>query len=117
MCLLRGSSLLQSTAPPLLVTEEDLRDVHPVDAKLVNAGSLTAAFARLPPGDTDWSHHGFPWWVCMAGRSHKFLARVQEGIIAATGAKLNDDTKYMRVITRARVREVSVNRKVQIQAL
>ena len=102
-------------APPLLVTEADLRDVHPVDASFVNAASLTAALARLPPGDTDWSHHGFPWWVFMAGRSHKFLACVQEGIIGVTGVKEDDLTRYMRVTTRSRVRVVSVNRRVQIE--
>ena len=104
-------------APPLLVTEADLSGVHPVDANLVNAASLTAALARLPPGDTDWSREGFPWWVFMAGRSYKFLACVEEGIIGVTGVRENDLTKYMRVTTRARVRVVSVNRKVQIQEM
>ena len=50
----------------------------------------------------------------MAGRSDKFLACVEEGIIGVTGVRENDFTKYMRVTTRARVRVVSVNRKVQI---
>ena len=36
-------------------------------------------------------------------------------IIGVTGVKENGLTKYMRVTTRARVRVVSVNRKVQIQ--
>ena len=36
-------------APPLLVTADDLADINPVDSKLVNAASLAATFARLPP--------------------------------------------------------------------
>ena len=100
--------------PPQLVTEADLKEVNPVDAKCVNAGTLTAALNRLPPGDTDWSHQGFPWWVYMAGRLPKFLACVEEGIIGVTGVREDARTKYMRVTTRTRVRKVSGDRGVKI---
>ena len=95
---------------PLLVTADDLADINPVDSKLVNAASLTAALARLPPGETNWSREGFPWWVFMAGRTQNFQTILREGIIRVTGVRLDDLTSCMRVTTRERVRVVSVNR-------
>ena len=89
-----------------------------MDATLVNAASLTVALASLPQGDTDWSHHGFPWWVFMAGRRNKFLGCVQEGIIAVTGVREDHRRQYMRVTTRRRVHVVSVvNRRVRIEQM
>ena len=97
-------------AHPLLLTADDLAEVNPVDSKLVIANDLTAALARLPPGETNWSHYGFPWWVFMAGRGQNFQTSVREGIIRVTGVRLDDLTSCMRVTTREGVREVSVNR-------
>ena len=103
---------------PLLVTEADLAHINPVDSNFVNAASLTAALARLPPGDTNWSREGFPWWVFMAGRTRTFQTIIQEGIIRVTGVRQDDLTCYMRVTTRSRVRVVSVNRRsVRVEEL
>ena len=92
----------------LLVTSADLADINPVDSKLVNAASLRAALANLPPGETNWSREGFPWWVFMAGHA-KFTTIVPEGIIRVTGVKSDDGHHCMRVTTRQSVREVTVN--------
>jgi len=97
-------------APPLLVTADDLADINPVDSKLVNAASLRAALASLPPGETNWSYEGFPWWVFMAGRTQRFHTIVREGIIRVIGVSYDDLTHCMRVTTREGVRVVSVNR-------
>ena len=97
-------------APPLLVTADDLADINPVDSKLVNAASLTAALARLPPGETNWSRDGFQWWVFMAGRAQNFQTSIREGIIRVTGVRLDDQTSWMRVTTRGSVRVVSIER-------
>ena len=108
-------------APPLLVTADDLADINPVDSKLVNAASLRTALARLPPGETNWSHYGFPWWVFMAGRTQNFQTIVREGIIRVTGLNITganlhgEQTHCMRVTTRARVRVVSVNHRGRVQ--
>ena len=81
-----------------------------MDANLVNAASLTAALARLPPGDTDWSREGFLWWVFMAGRLRDFQTAIHEGIIRVTGVRREHLTSCMRVTTRERVREVKIDR-------
>ena len=96
--------------PPLLLTADDLADIHPVDSKFVSAASLTAALASLPPGETGWSREGFPWWVFMAGRAHKFQTLVREGIVDVRGVNLDDLPRCMRVTTRECVRVVSVHR-------
>ena len=92
------TSLLQSTARPRCWLPKR------------TSASLTAALARLPPGETIWSREGFPWWVFMAGRTQNFQTIVREGIIRVTGVRLDDLTSCMRVTTRERVRVVSVNR-------
>ena len=103
-------------ASPLLISAVDLAEINPVDSKLVNAASLRTALANLPPGETDWSREGFPWWVFMAGRGHKFQTMVSEGIIRVTGVSSDDGAHCMRVTTRERVRVVSVNRgRVQVE--
>ena len=102
-------------ASPLLVSAVDIAEINPVDSKLVNAASLRTALANLPPGETDWSREGFPWWVFMAGRGHTFQTMVSEGIIRVTGVSSDDGAHCMRVTTRERVRVVSVNRdRVQV---
>ena len=46
----------------------------------------------------------------MAGRTQKFQTIVREGIIRVTGVRPEGRTSCMRVTTRERVREMSVNR-------
>ena len=95
--------------PPLLVTLEDLADISPLDSKLVNQASLTAALNALPPGETDWPREGFRWWVFMAGRAGS-QTTIGEGIIRVTGVKPAGRKGYMRVTTQERVREVKIDR-------
>ena len=103
-------------APRLLITAEDLLDINSVDSVLVCAASLTAALASLPPGKTNWSLNGFPWWVFMAGRPEKFGTILREGIIGVTAIVPDDGTPYMRVTTRQDMREVSVrDHKVKVK--
>ena len=87
----------------------DVAHISPLDSKLVNQASLTAALNALPPGETDWSREGFPWWVFMAWRAGSQII-IREGIIRVTGVNPDGCNKYMRVTTRERVREVQIDR-------
>ena len=99
---------------PLLVTLADLADVSPLDCKLINQASLTAALGALPPGETDWSRQGFPWWVFMARRA-VMETTVGEGIVRVTGVSPDDRKAYMQVTTQERVREVkSIRDRVRV---
>ena len=84
--------------------------MSPLDSKLINVAALVAAFASLPPGETDWSREGFPWWIFMAGRLDMFGPLVGEGIIRVTAVNTHHQSPYMRVTTRARVLLVRVSR-------
>ena len=102
-------------ASPLLISAVDLAEINPVDSKLVATATLKAALANLPPGVTNWSRAGFPWWVFMAGHAQKFHTIIAEGIIRVEGVNIagrhlrDEQTRCMRVTTRQGVRVVSVN--------
>ena len=80
----------------------DLPDTSPLDSKFINKAAFTKAVARLPPGETDWSREGFPWWVFMAGRMHLFGPTIDQGIIRVTAVAncvFWPQPSYMRATT------------------
>ena len=102
--------------PPPLLTLDDLSDINPLDSKLMSAATLVKALDDVPPGETNWSGDGFPWWVFMAGRLHMFRPVVAQGIMRVNAINSGHQVWYMQVTTRVRVHNVCVSRgKVRVE--
>ena len=94
-----------------LCIEKDLREIHPLDAKLISSGRLRgameAALKAAGADAVDWSNggikQGYPWWVFMAGpgRMEKFKAMLGEGVVSVFVVKRDDssDRPFLRVTT------------------